>query len=104
MEVKKTEHQTIHIAPAILFVLLCTAACYAILFLPLPRQLGLTFRNTIYVFPLIFLTAFACGIAKNRYLRVFLMGLLFAFVMLPYSGLLNSGISDQYALGGVIPW
>lgn len=104
MEVKKTEYQTIHIAPAILFVLLCTAACYAILFLPLPRQLGLTFRNTIYVFPLIFLTAFACGIAKNRYLRVILMGLLFAFVMLPYSGLLNSGISDQYALGGVIPW
>ncbi len=104
MEEKKTDYQTIHIAPALLFVLLCAAACYVILFLPLPRQLGLTFRNTIYVLPLIFLTAFACGVAKNRYLRVVLMGVLFAFVMLPYSGLLNSGVSDQYALGGVIPW
>lgn len=104
MEEKKTDYQTIHIAPAILFMLLCSAACYGILFLPLPRQIGLTFRNTIYVFPLVFLTAFACGIAKNRYLRVVLMGVLFAFVILPYSGLLNSGLSDQYALGGIIPW
>ena len=104
MEETKTEYQTIHIAPAILLVLLCAAACYGTLFVPLPRQLGLTFRNTIYVFPLIFLTAFACGIAKNRYIRVVLMSVLFGFVMLPFSGLLNSGISDQYALGGVIPW
>lgn len=104
MEERRTEYQTIHIAPAILFVLLCAAACYGIFFLPLPRQLGLTFRNTLYVFPVIFLAALGYGMAKNRYLRVILMGVLFAFVLLPYSGLLNSGLSDQYALGGIIPW
>ena len=104
MEERNTDYQTIHIAPAILFVLLCAAACYGILFLPLSRQLGLTFRNTLYVFPVIFLTALGYGITKNRYLRVVLMCVLFAFVLLPYSGLLNSGLSDQYALGGIIPW
>ncbi len=104
MEKRNTDYQTIHIAPAILFVLLCTAACYGILFLPLPRQLGLTFRNTLYVFPVVFLSALGYGMTKNRYLRVVLMCVLFAFVLLPYSGLLNSGLSDQYALGGIIPW
>ena len=104
MEDNKDNYQTIRIAPALLFIILCAAACYIILMVPLPRQIGLTFRNTLYVFPLIFLTALACGLAKNRYLRVILMGVLFAFLMMPYSGLLNSGISDQYALGGVIPW
>ena len=104
MEEKNTDYQTIHIAPAILFVFLCASACYGILFLPLPRQLGLTFRNTLYIFPVVFLTALGYGMMKNRYLRVFLLCVLFVFVLLPYSGLLNSGISDQYALGGIVPW
>ena len=103
-EEKKTNNQTIYIAPALLFILICALACYIFLFLPLPRQIGLTFRNTLYVFPVILLIALSCGIAKNRYLRVILMGILFTLIMLPYSGLLNSGLSDQYALGGVIPW
>ena len=56
MKEKKDNYQTIHIAPALLFLLICAAFCHVILVLPLPRQIGLTFRNTLYVFPVIFLT------------------------------------------------
>ena len=92
------------ILSTILFPIICGLAVYCILFCPLPRQIGLTFRNTLYVFPLVFLTAWACFRFRSVFLRMVLSCILFAFVLLPYSGLLNSGLSDQYALGGVIPW
>ena len=88
----------------VLFVILCAVSVYVILFHPLPRQPGLTFRNTLYVFPLIFLTALSFSLLKNIYAKVIILCILFAMVLLPYSGLINSGLSDQYALGGVIPW
>ncbi len=88
----------------LLFILLCAVSGYLILFIPLPRQLGLTFRNTLYVFPLIFLTALVYGLLKNIYAKTAALCVLFAMVLLPYSGMINSGLSDQYALGGVIPW
>ncbi len=84
--------------------IICALFCYVILFLPIPRQIGLTFRNTLYVFPVIFLLAWACCLTKHQWLRGIFICLLFACVLLPYSGLINSGMSDQYALGGVIPW
>ena len=104
MDKKNTDTETIHIAPALLFVTLCAIACYFVLFSPVKRQIGLTFRNTLYIFPVILLTAWFCCSTQNRYLRTVLMCLLFSFVLFPYSGMLNSGLSDQYALGGVVPW
>ena len=101
---QQSEFETIHIFPAILFILICIASVYGLLILPIPRQIGLTFRNTLYVFPVILAAAWACCEAKNRYIRVIFMCLLFAFVLLPYSGMINSGMSDQYALGGFVPW
>ncbi|MBQ6510227.1 MAG: hypothetical protein IJI07_12205 [Flexilinea sp.] len=88
----------------LLFVILCAISGYIILFRPLPRQIGLTFRNTLYVFPLIFLTGLVYGLLKDRYTKIIILSLLFAAILLPYSGMINSGLSDQYALGGVIPW
>ncbi len=100
----KVRNKNIKIAVLILFLIICGLAVYCILFWPLPRQIGLTFRNTLYVFPLVFLAAWACCAIHNTFFRMILSCVLFAFVLLPYSGLLNSGLSDQYALGGVIPW
>ncbi len=84
--------------------IICALFCYVILFFPIPRQIGLTFRNTLYIFPVIFLLAWACCLTKRHWLQGIFICLLFACVLLPYSGLINSGMSDQYALGGVIPW
>lgn len=88
----------------LLFAVICAAACRLILIHPIPRQIGFFFRSTLYVFPLLFLAALLCALSSNRLIRTVLSGLLFAAVLLPYSGLINSGISDQYALGGVVPW
>ena len=88
----------------LLFAAICAAGCFLILFRPIPRQIGLFFRNTLYVFPLLFLTALLYSLIRNRLIRTVLAGVLFAAVLLPYSGLINSGISDQYALGGIVPW
>ena len=95
---------TYHLVSVPVLLVVCSALCYFLLFFPIPRQIGLTFRNTLYVFPIIFLASLAFCITKRRWLRLLLTGVLFAFVLLPYSGLLNSGLSDQYALGGIIPW
>ena len=90
--------------PELLFITGCAAACYFLLFSPIPRQIGLTFRNTLYVFPVIFLAAFLYGITRELYQKNILGCVLFAMTLLPYSGMINSGASDQYALGGVVPW
>ena len=82
----------------------CACLCYGILFCPIPRQIGLTFRNTLYVFPVILLLSLFYCASKRIFVKGLLFCLLFACVLLPYSGLINSGLSDQYALGGVIPW
>lgn len=88
----------------ILFITGCAAACYILLFCPISRQIGLTFRNTLYVMPLVFIAALFYGTIRKIYLKCVFRVLLFAFILLPYSGLINSGASDQYALGGVVPW
>ena len=64
----------------LLFAAICAAACYVILFHPIPRQIGLLFRNTLYVFPLIFLTALIYSLCQNRLIRVIFASLLFAAV------------------------
>ena len=89
---------------ALIIVPVCTAAVRLILFSPIPRQIGLTFRNTLYVFPLILLAALAFCTIRNRWAKAAIFCILFAMILLPYSGMINSGMSDQYALGGVIPW
>lgn len=91
---------------ALIFIIsiACACICYVILFCPIPRQIGLTFRNTLYVFPLILILSLTYCLSNRILVKGLLFCLLFAFVLLPYSGLINSGLSDQYALGGVIPW
>ena len=74
---KNNQHQRSLIA-GLLFALLCAVSGYFILFLPLPRQLGLTFRNTLYVFPLIFLTGLVYGLMKDVYAKLFTLGILFS--------------------------
>ena len=91
-------------APSIIFLMCSALFCYLILLCPIPRGIGLTFRNTLYVFPVVFLTAAGDGLCRNKIIRAVLFSLLFSMVLLPYSGLINSGMSDQYALGGVVPW
>lgn len=102
----ETNTKTDKLSPVtvLLSVLVCTAAVRLILFQPIPRQLGLTFRNTLYVFPLILLAALAFCAVRNRWAKAAVFCILFAMILLPYSGMINSGMSDQYALGGVIPW
>ena len=90
--------------PFCLLMIICICSVYFFIFCPVPRQIGLTFRNTLYVLPLIFLAALSYSLIGNRIIHVLITGILFSFVLLPYSGLINSGASDQYALGGVIPW
>ena len=101
---KENNAKNVQFLTVILFILICAGLCYLILFVPISRQYGLNFRSTLYVFPLLFLTAWAFGTVHNPWLRMLLICLLFAYGLLPYSGLLNSGLSDQYALGGIIPW
>ena len=100
----KSDNKKFQIMSIVLFLLISGFAVYIISFCPLPRQIGLTFRNTLYVFIPIILTAWACCRMRNTFFRMLLSSLLFIFLLLPYSGLLNSGLSDQYALGGIIPW
>ena len=88
----------------LLFLIICSFFCYVILFVPIPRQIGLTFRNTLYVFPLIFIVILLYCCIQQPLFQLVLKVLLFCFLILPYSGMLNSGISDQYALGGFVPW
>ena len=92
------------IAAIVIMSIACACLCYGILFFPIPRQIGLTFRNTLYVFPLILILSLTYCASKKIFVKGLLFCLLFACVLLPYSGLINSGLSDQYALGGVIPW
>ena len=89
---------------SLLFALLCAVSVFFLLYRPVPRQIGLTFRNTLYIFPLIFITALLSNMVRHRYVHALLLSILFSFVLLPYSGMINSGASDQYALGGVVPW
>ena len=100
----ETRREKTSLLPLLLFALLCAGAVYGILLRPLSRQVGLLFRNTLYVFPLLLIVSLAANLVRNRFAKAVLYALLFAAVLLPYSGLINSGLSDQYALGGVIPW
>lgn len=100
----KSDRNKSHWAAALVTLVLCALSCRLILFSPIPRQIGLTFRNTLYVFPLILLISLIYACCRNIYTKSLAFSILFAAVLLPYSGLINSGMSDQYALGGVIPW
>ncbi len=87
-----------------LFVIISAAGVYVSFFVPIPRQIGLTLRMDLYIFPMLFLAALGTYICCNQIVEGILEGILFTFVILPVSGLWNSGISDQYILGGIIPW
>ncbi len=87
-----------------IFLVLVVFSVVRLLVLPLPRQIGLTFRNTLYVFPVILLLVYTACAIRRSWLKSVVFGLLFAIFLMPLSGVWNSGISWQYALGGTIPW
>ena len=77
----KNNKTIIHnIATALIFFALCAASVYWILLHPIPRQIGLTFRSSLYVFPLILVTAFFYGITQNQYVKIVISVLLFAMI------------------------
>lgn len=71
---------------------------------PMPRQFGLIFRQEIYILPLVFILVLFVFSIRALFLKRIGYALLIAFFFIPISGLVNSGSSDQYILGGVIPW
>ncbi|HQF79215.1 MAG TPA: hypothetical protein PLD11_00245 [Flexilinea sp.] len=87
-----------------LFLILAIAAIWVTLFKPIPRQIGLIFRQEIYILPLIFLLALLPSIQKSAAWQAVCYAVLFTVCLLPLSGLWNSGISDQYIFGSSIPW
>ncbi len=90
--------------PFLLFFLIVILSSYGLLFLPVPRQIGLIFRNTLYVFPLLLLLVYVSCVIRNRWVRPVAYGILFMVFLMPLSGVWNSGISWQYGLGGAVPW
>lgn len=88
----------------LIFVGLCAVAFYLLLILPIPRQIGMIFRSTLYIFPILLLFFFAACRVQSKLFSPVLWALLFAFILAPYSALLNSGYSDQYALGRTVSW
>lgn len=92
------------ILPYLVFAVLIFSFSWMIVFVPIPRQTGLTVRQDLYILPIIFLFSSGISYLKNRLLKSILFSFLFSIWILPLSGLWNSGISDQYLLGGTIPW
>ncbi len=74
------------------------------LFVPADRNIGLIFRQKLFILPVVFLLAFAAAAVKNRYLKAVIYPLLFGVFLLPLMGLWNSGSSSQYIFAGTIPW
>lgn len=76
-----------------------------LLLLPQDHNPGLIFRQKLYILPFVFLLALATALLRQRRLLSALLsagcGLL---LLLPLTGLWNSGASDQYILSGTIPW
>ena len=83
-----------------LFVLLCAAMFYILLVIPQHRNVGLIFRQKLYIFPFLGLLAYFAVRVKNQILQSILYALLFTSFLLPLSGLWNSGISSQYIFAG----
>lgn len=89
-------------------ILFSTALLITILYVlignPFPRQFGLILRQQIYILPLLALVATFAATTQFRWLKYSGYALMIAAFFAPYSGLLNSGNSDQYIFGGIIPW
>ena len=80
------------------------AAVYVLTVVPIPRQFGLIFRQEIYILPFVVILAMFTFSIQSPFLKRIGYAILIAFFFIPISGLLNSGTSDQYILGGTIPW
>jgi hypothetical protein len=76
-----------------------------LLLVPQDHNPGLIFRQKLYILPFVFLLALATALLRQKRLLSALLsagcGLL---LLLPLTGLWNSGASDQYILSGTIPW
>ena len=80
------------------------AAVYVLTVVPIPRQFGLIFRQEIYILPFVVILVMFTFSIQSPFLKRIGYAFLIAFFFIPFSGLLNSGTSDQYILGGTIPW
>jgi len=75
------------------------------LVIPTPRQFGLAFRYDFLpvIAPLVLLVFLVFQLSA-RVSRLLLFGVISAILVLPISGLWFSGQSEQYLLGGIIPF
>ncbi len=87
-----------------LAALLCAAITLITLILPGDRNLGLIFRQKLFILPAVFLLTYLAVSVKNVYLKALAYPLLFGIFLLPLMGLWNSGASSQYIFAGTIPW
>jgi hypothetical protein len=81
------------------------AITWIFLSIPTPRQFGLAFRyDFLPVIAPLALLIFLILQLPDRLSRFFLFGLVSAIMVLPVAGLWASGQSEQYLLGGIIPF
>jgi hypothetical protein len=72
---------------------------------PTPRQFGLAFRyDFLQIIGPIALLAFLVFQLPDGLSRFFLFGVIATILVLPVAGLWTSGQSEQYVLGGIIPF
>lgn len=100
----RTEKNSRRIVQLTVFLTGCGLISYALLSLPIDRNVGLIFRQKLYVLPLLFGLAYGAGHARPAWLKLALTWALFGAFLLPLAGLWNSGASDQYIFSGSIPF
>ncbi len=73
--------------------------------IPTPRQFGLAFRyDFIPIIGPLALIIFLLFQLPERSSRILLFGVISAILVLPIAGLWASGQSEQYLMGGIIPF
>ncbi len=81
------------------------AITWIFLSIPTPRQFGLAFRyDFIPIVGSIALLAFVIFQLPDRLSRFLLFGVISTILVLPIAGLWASGQSEQYILGGIVPF
>ncbi len=101
MKSGKISFRAIEIA---VFLTGCGLISAALLTIPIDRNIGLIFRQKLYILPILFCLACAAGRARPVWLKLVLNWALFGAFLLPLAGLWNSGASDQYIFSGSIPF
>ncbi|MHC1784612.1 MAG: hypothetical protein AB9891_17970 [Anaerolineaceae bacterium] len=86
--------------------LICSLIVLTLLLgVPISRQIGLTVRYDFFIPIILFLVFFfPAFLQANKYIKAASFVILLVIFVLPLSGLWSSGQSEQYLLGGIIPF